>query len=327
MINLNSTFPSNSGSPTTDYPYGSARNVTTTGDNTGTPFVASLQNDIIGNQQYLLQEAGVVPNNTPDNATTSQQFEAMWKIFNMRTFTKNMTVNADYTLTARENLKTRIRITDTSPVLTTSRNIIVDTVPRLIIAHNATLQTLTFKTSSGTGIAVLAGTTKILYCDGTNVIQDSYDIQSASETVRGIIELATTAKAQSGTDDTSAITSLKLRNALNATGSAPIYACRAWVNFNGTGTIAIRASGNVSSIIDNGTADYTVNFLTAMPDANYSAVGIVQRNQTVNGDGNFASIKASSNYDSLLATSARVQSTDATGVLLDPLVYCVSIFR
>jgi hypothetical protein len=51
---------------------------------------------------------------------------------------------------------------------------------------------------------------------------------------------------------------------------ATAYACRAWVNFNGTGTVAIRASGNVSSITDNGTGDYTVNFTTAMPDANYS---------------------------------------------------------
>jgi hypothetical protein len=53
-------------------------------------------------------------------------------------------------------------------------------------------------------------------------------------------------------------------------GSAPIYGARAWVNFNGTGTVAIRASGNVSSITDNGTGTYTVNFTTAMPDANYS---------------------------------------------------------
>ena len=53
------------------------------------------------------------------------------------------------------------------------------------------------------------------------------------------------------------------------TGTAPIYPCRAWVNFNGTGTVAIRASGNVSSITDNGTGDYTVNFATPMADANY----------------------------------------------------------
>ena len=51
----------------------------------------------------------------------------------------------------------------------------------------------------------------------------------------------------------------------------PDYKCRAWVNFNGTGTVAIRASGNVSSITDNGTGHYTVNFITAMPDADYAA--------------------------------------------------------
>lgn len=55
-----------------------------------------------------------------------------------------------------------------------------------------------------------------------------------------------------------------------ASGSAPSYAARAWVNFNGTGTPAIRASGNISSITDNGVGDYTVNFATAMPDVNYA---------------------------------------------------------
>jgi hypothetical protein len=68
-----------------------------------------------------------------------------------------------------------------------------------------------------------------------------------------------------------AITAAKLDGAQN--GSAPIYGARAWVNFNGTGTVAIRASGNVSSITDNGTGDYTVNFTTAMNDANYAVAG------------------------------------------------------
>jgi hypothetical protein len=142
----------------------------------------------------------------------------------------------------------------------------------------------------------------------------------------------------------------------NASGSAPVYACRAWVNFNGTassnlsgtysisgtttltvtstnhgfivgqavrlvftsgsgtanGTYtvvtvpnantftithgtspttsgnvtiernAIRASGNVSSITDNGTGDYTVNFTTAMPDANYQASGVASRASSAN---------------------------------------------
>jgi hypothetical protein len=49
--------------------------------------------------------------------------------------------------------------------------------------------------------------------------------------------------------------------------------CRAWVNFNGTGTVAITASFNCSSITDNGVGDYTVNFTNALPDANYNFVG------------------------------------------------------
>jgi hypothetical protein len=67
------------------------------------------------------------------------------------------------------------------------------------------------------------------------------------------------------------MSTLKVSTLQNLSGTE-VYTCKAWVNFNGTGTVAIRASGNVSSITDNGTGDYTVNFTTAMPDANYSAV-------------------------------------------------------
>jgi hypothetical protein len=56
---------------------------------------------------------------------------------------------------------------------------------------------------------------------------------------------------------------------------ATAYGCRAWVNFNGTGTVAIRASGNVSSITDSGTGNYEINFTTAMPDVNYSTVAMI----------------------------------------------------
>jgi len=61
-----------------------------------------------------------------------------------------------------------------------------------------------------------------------------------------------------------------VRDNLNVTDPAPLYACRAWVNFNGTGTVTIRASGNVSSITDNGTGDYSVNFTTSMEAGNYA---------------------------------------------------------
>jgi hypothetical protein len=81
-----------------------------------------------------------------------------------------------------------------------------------------------------------------------------------------------TNKSIAATQLTGDVAAARITTALNATGSAPIYACRAWVNFNGTNTVAIRASGNVSSITDNGVGNYTVNFTTAMQDVNYSAV-------------------------------------------------------
>jgi len=64
-----------------------------------------------------------------------------------------------------------------------------------------------------------------------------------------------------------------------ASGSAPSFAARAWVNFDGTAVTAtadmtgVRASGNVSSVVDNGTGDYTINFTIAMPDVNYCTQG------------------------------------------------------
>jgi hypothetical protein len=64
--------------------------------------------------------------------------------------------------------------------------------------------------------------------------------------------------------------------------------CRAWVNFNGSGTVAILASFNVSSITDNGTGDYTVNFTTAMPDANYAAGGLGRGSSGSSNGGNLA---------------------------------------
>lgn len=95
-------------------------------------------------------------------------------------------------------------------------------------------------------------------------------VPSASETVAGKVELATAAEASLGLDTVRSITPSTMKAGLNAGGSAPIYACRAWVNFNGTGTVSIRSSGNVSSITDNANGDYTVNFTTAMPDSNYA---------------------------------------------------------
>jgi hypothetical protein len=113
------------------------------------------------------------------------------------------------------------------------------------------------------------------------------------------------------------ITAAKLNGAQS--GSAPIYAARAWVNFNGTGTVAIRASGNVSSITDNGTGNYKVNFTTAMPDANYSTTVSVDA-----ASGLLGTIRSSATY---LAGSVDLLTYNGSIALADHAIVCASIFR
>ena len=105
---------------------------------------------------------------------------------------------------------------------------------------------------------------------------------------------------------------------------ATAYGCRAWVNFNGTGTVAIRASGNVSSITDNGTGTYTINFTTAMPNTNYSVGGWCGGSNITGG----RSANISQNVgNSTFTTAAVTVFTRDEGGTLDPNTVCVQIFR
>jgi hypothetical protein len=94
--------------------------------------------------------------------------------------------------------------------------------------------------------------------------------------------------------------------------------CKAWVNFDGTGTVAIRASYNVSSITDNGTGDYTVNFTTALADANFSICGM-KNNQSSN-------IGANLKITTFSSTSVRITSFE-NNTATDCQAVCVAVFR
>jgi hypothetical protein len=110
-------------------------------------------------------------------------------------------------------------------------------------------------------------------------------------------------------------------------GSAAVaYGCRAWVNFDGTtntgGFCTIRGSGNVTSVADNGTGDYSINFTTAMPDNNYNFTGAVIE------DGSAALLGISRAGAASVTTSAlRVGVRTGAGALSDATRVCVSIFR
>ena len=100
------------------------------------------------------------------------------------------------------------------------------------------------------------------------------------------------------------------------------YKCRAWVNFNGTGTVAIRASGNVASITDDATGIYTLNFTTALPDANYAVLSMAS---SLTGQ----SPVTMSQFQDTAATTSSVKiyaDRAAVGQVDPPSVY-VAIFR
>ena len=112
-----------------------------------------------------------------------------------------------------------------------------------------------------------SGSTLTLGGSGTTVQPHA----SATVSGFGLPAYASNASATDSTVNVDASDNLQFNSGYGSTATA--YGCRAWVNFNGTGTVAILASGNVSSITDNGTGDYTVTFTNAMPDANYAFAG------------------------------------------------------
>lgn len=119
-------------------------------------------------------------------------------------------------------------------------------------------------------------------------------------------------------------------NAIRNTADVEMYLAKAWVNFNGTGTVAINGSGNVSSITDNGTGDYTVNFSNAMPDANYCVQLAAKYSSAGSMAGAFSmgTMEVARTSTALQAGSVRVWgSYGADTALYDREAVHVAIFR
>jgi hypothetical protein len=141
-----------------------------------------------------------------------------------------------------------------------------------------------------------------------------------------IAALTSTGMAVTGT--LSASGAATLSSTLDVTGnlsfnsgygsSAVAYGCRAWVKFNGTGTIVINGSGNVSSITDGGVGTYTVNITTAIVDANYSVVTTAVASGSINFQSPLAGTLTTTAFD--LYTSNGTTATDSAAV-------CAALFR
>ncbi len=137
----------------------------------------------------------------------------------------------------------------TAPQAGAWMKVIFDGTPVLTQSANLNLN------AGGSNVTVAAGDIAFVYADTTT--QMDVVILRKSGAPLALADASVTAAKLDG----------------GQTGSAPIYGCRAWANMNGTGTPALRASGNVTSITDHGTGEYSLNFTTAMPDANYAVIG------------------------------------------------------
>lgn len=146
----------------------------------------------------------------------------------------------------------------------------------------------------------------------------SYYRQSQSQHEWSIAASGTAGGAISFTDAMVLDASANLKFNSGYGSAATAYGCRAWVNFNGTGTPAIRASGNVSTISDGGTGQYTVNFSTSMPDANFAAS--VAASYAGSGGGMYTRTVAFATGSLQIALSTSVGFADPTYV-------SVSIYR
>lgn len=150
-------------------------------------------------------------------------------------------------------------------------------------------------------------------------------LPDSTTSTKGVVKLATQQEVNSRTDTTRVITPSRLEGGvmaiLNASGFAPLFACRAWVNFDGTaGTI--RASGNVSSVTSEGDGTYLITFTQGMPDANYvvNSVGSARDDSTalapVDGSFTTSSFRVRANYGG-----------DNTVGSYSPSICCVTVFR
>nr|BAR24438.1 putative alpha amylase [uncultured Mediterranean phage uvMED] len=113
----------------------------------------------------------------------------------------------------------------------------------------------------------------------------------------------------------------------NSSGTEIGQLAKAWVNFNGTGTVAIRDSFNVASITDNGTGDYTMNLTNAMANVNYAITGTVGTIGSTGASDLFLGGGRQTNYSDLRTTgAARFASTNAAGAAEDGAIVSLVVF-
>jgi len=207
---------------------------------------------------------------------------------------------------------TILTASSTGLTLIPSNNVNINLTNSNVTLTNANITTANITTANITGVATFSTGSAALPSITTAGDPDTGIYFPSANTIgftRGGIEVGRF-------DSNSANANFQFNSGYGSVAIA--YACRAWVNFNGTGTVAIRGSGNVSSITDNGLGDYTVNFTTAISDANFTSVL---------SQGTTPADVITTNTGQTTSTVRITTYRPSTGLAIDMATVCAAIFR
>jgi len=279
--------------------------------------------------------AGLVIYNTNTNQlevyTGSNWFSVASTIDGNLTVNGNSTLNGTLTVTGTTTLAS---VTGTGLTVNGSTTL----NGALTVTGSTSLQSVTSTGSTVNGILSVTGNTTLVNVTGANITSTGTILAASGtsgtpgisfdgDTDTGIFRpganqfgIATDGverfRIESTGQQSSTIPDLSGSN----TTLYPEFKCRAWVNYKGTATRSIRGSGNVSSVTFVGTGQYTVNFTTAMPDANYSVCGASDNTSSAYPIKFFISSISNSSFTVMA-------NRDTSGNMLDSDIICVAVFR
>ena len=288
----------------------------------------------VGTNYELLIADGTNPNAAPNAVTVYDLFEDA--------LTAGTYTNANISAALTYGTATGTRLVSTNATITTG-TITTAVIPTL------TSSTATFGTTTSTAATITSGTiANLASTTGTianlsTTLAGDFTISSGTGTLgttgvtagtygsasaipfltvdaKGRITSATSGTFSS-TPPANSVTFNTLSTSATEADNVAKRTAKAWVNFDGTGTVAIRASFNVSSITDSGTGTYAINFTTALTDADYAWSGAA----TTSGDSNL--VQGNNTPVNPTASILSIQVLNAGIALKDSTYVTVAVFR
>lgn len=243
-----------------NYPFGSSKDETAPAAGDGTPYFKARADDVFGLMQALLNAAGIVPSGTADNVVTSQYLESLSEIAGGRADNYGESGVADaYILDVRTDQHGPQSYFDGMRIVFTPGN------------NNAGATTVNV---AGLGIKQLRDESDVALVGGELVTTKRATATYSSGTGRFSLTTSALGSSAGSTtfDNTSTgMTASDVQAAIDeGVGANQARVSAAWANWNGTGTVALRDSFNITSITDNGTGDYTANITAALANTSYA---------------------------------------------------------